>query len=153
MVERGWQIRLVPVWPKDLDYLAEAARRIGRHVEILDRFQDLDLLLDAIRTCRLFVGQKLHSVVFASAVYVPSISLAYHPKCVDFQRSLDRGEYAIGTDEVSVDRLVAKMDELMAGWDDHRRSLFHVVSTRRTRLEECAARIGTHLAGRAADEN
>lgn len=138
MRRRGWSIRLVPAWPGDVEHVRDIARRIGGAVEIFPRFLDLEALLAAIRECHVFVGQKLHSVVFASAVYVPAVMLEYHPKCADFHDSLGRSRYTMRTDRVTSDALVAMVDEIAASRDEHQAALLAGVARLRGRLEEAA---------------
>jgi hypothetical protein len=153
MQSRGWRIRFVPVWPADVSYIEEAARRIGRGVEVFRDFLELERLFAAIRECHVFVGQKLHSVVFSSAVYVPSVMLEYHPKCADFHDSLGRSRYTMRTDRVSADALVTVVDELACARDAHREVLVAEVGMLRARLLAAAERarllIGTDVQGRS----
>lgn len=139
MVLRGWRIRLVPVWPRDLPYVEEAAQRIGPAAEILRGYLDLETALAALRRCHVFVGLKLHSVVLASAVYVPSIMLDYQPKCTEFQASVGREEYTVRTDRVSAPELVEKVEELAKGSGRHRQLLAARVGPLRDRLRAEAA--------------
>lgn len=135
MVRRGWRLRFVPVWPRDVPSIVDAARRIGSSVEVFEDYLDLPRLLSAIRECQVFVGQKLHAVVFASAVYVPSIMLEYQPKCADFQRSLGGDQYMVRTDRVDASALTEMAEDLAARYDYHRASLVSGVSSLRGRLE------------------
>jgi polysaccharide pyruvyl transferase len=150
MRARGWEIVLFPVWPPDLRCIEEAARRIGGNTVVFSDFLDLDRLFAAIRECHVFVGQKLHSVVFSSAVYVPSVMLEYHPKCADFHDSLGRSRYTIRTDRVTCDALVAAVDELAASRDAHKAALIASVGALRGRLLEEATAIRRTLSRESA---
>ena len=93
---------------------------------------------DALRSCRVFVGEKLHSIVLAATVTPPALALGYHPKCLDFQESLQRGDYAVCTDRLEVSDLVDRVDELERGQEKHRAAIHAAVMTLRLRLEEAA---------------
>jgi polysaccharide pyruvyl transferase WcaK-like protein len=141
MCDEGWRIRFVPVWPRDLPYISEAARRIGSKVEVFTDFLDWDRLVTAIRECHVFVGQKLHSVVFSSGLFVPSLMIEYHPKCADFQHSIERAEFLVRTDRLNLDELVDRVDDLASARDDHSEALRRSVSLRRGQLLTHVGRI------------
>ena len=149
LVARGWRIRFIPVWPNDMPTILRAASRIGRRVEIFDRYLDLNACLTAIRECEVFVGMKLHSVVLASCVYSPSVMLEYQPKCRDFQRSIGREDYTIRTDAIDVDQLVGMVEELAENRDAHRLHLFTEVSRLRESLVAQAGWIARLVGARA----
>jgi polysaccharide pyruvyl transferase WcaK-like protein len=137
----GWSVKLVPTWFGDVPIMRAAARQIGGNASVFERFRNLTELLAALRGCRVFVGEKLHSVVLASAVYTPAFALAYHPKCTDFQASLGREEFAMRTDRLDLAELAARVEDLDRRADEHRADLYAAVSSLRGRLEAAAAEI------------
>ncbi len=152
MRDQGWRLRFVPLWPLDLPYIQDAARQIGSGVEIFQTFRSIEALHTAIRDCHVFVGQKLHSVVFASNVYVPSVMLEYQPKCADFQDSLGRGEFTVRTDRVDVTELIEKVTDLGARRDHHRQELYDAVYHRRQLLQKRVVKIRSLLGSTATSE-
>ena len=151
MRDDGWRIRFVPVWPRDLPYISEAARRVGSDVEVVTEFMDWDRLTAAIRECHVFVGQKLHSVVFSSGLFVPSLMLEYHPKCADFQLSIHREDFVVRTDRLSLDELVDKVEDLASRRESHSEALRRSVSLRREQLLLHVGRIRRSLGETAPD--
>jgi hypothetical protein len=150
MAGRGWRLRFVAVWPEDLPVVLETARRVGREAEVVEGWAGVDVLLARLRECRAFVGMKLHSVVLASGVHVPSVMLEYQPKCADFQRSVGRGDFLVRTDALDVASLVDRVDELDRGYEGHRAALGFAVGLLRTRLEIEAAALRGLLAQTAS---
>jgi polysaccharide pyruvyl transferase WcaK-like protein len=134
MLRRGWRIRFLPVWPNDVPAIEAIAGRLGSRVEVFEDFLKLEKLMGAIRQCRIFVGQKLHSVVLASGVYVPSVMLEYQPKCRDFQRSIGREEFTIRADVVDSLKLTRMVQDLDDGYVEHRAAVVAGVATLRARL-------------------
>jgi polysaccharide pyruvyl transferase WcaK-like protein len=145
MIHRGWRIRFVPLWPKDLRYTRDIARQLGDQVEVFDDYLDLDKLLGALRECTTFVGEKLHSVILASAVFVPSVALEYRPKCRDFQCSIGRERYTVRTDQLDHDRLVDMVDDLERHREHHSRALAEAVGRRRRDIRAHVRRIRDDL--------
>jgi polysaccharide pyruvyl transferase WcaK-like protein len=150
LMARGWRPRFVPLWPPDIESARMLERALGRELEIVEGFRDLSTLLHAIGGCRIFLGQKLHSVVLAAAVHVPAISLEYHPKCRDFQCSLGRERWTIRTDRVTAGAITDLVDEADAAHDEERRALYDAVRELRGRLDESAARARRTLAAAQA---
>jgi polysaccharide pyruvyl transferase WcaK-like protein len=140
LIDDGWRVRFFPLWPPDLESATLVQRALGREIEVVDAFLDVPALLRALTDCRIFVGQKLHSVVLASAVHVPSISLEYHPKCRDFQRSIDRERWTVRTDEITADTLTSLVVEADEGYDADRDAIFASVTELRQRLADSAER-------------
>jgi polysaccharide pyruvyl transferase WcaK-like protein len=136
----GWRIRYVPLWPADIASARELERILGREIDVVEGFLDLPTLLESLAPCRVFVGQKLHSVVLASAVHVPSVMLEYHPKCGDFQRSIDRERWTLRTDAVSRRALTSMVEELDADHDAQRAQVHSAVAGLRARLDESVER-------------
>lgn len=141
LTSRGWRIRFLPMWPADLAYIREAAERIGSAAHVIDGYLDLDRTLDAMRECRVLVGLKLHAVVLASAVHVPSVMLEYQPKCADFQASLGRSEWSFRADRISAGTLVEHVEQLAQNYTSERATLTAAVLELRDRLRAEAAAI------------
>ena len=145
LVEAGWRIRYIPLWPADLPSAYELQRVLGQEIEIVNNFHQLPELMRAIGGCRIFVGQKLHSVILASAMHVPSIMIEYHPKCRDFQRSVKRDKWTIRTDTITAARLRAMLEELENEHDRQRADLFATVRVLRAKLVASADRARSTL--------
>jgi polysaccharide pyruvyl transferase WcaK-like protein len=136
----GWRIRYIPMWPVDVESGQALRRASGVGMEVLDDFLDLDVLLDALASCRVFVGQKLHSVILAAAVHTPAVMLEYHPKCLDFQRSVERERWTLRTDAVTRDALLELIQEIDGSHAEQRRRLHATVGDLRRRLDDSAER-------------
>jgi hypothetical protein len=138
----GWRVRLVSVWPRDVPYLEEL-RRAAPGAEICD-CRTPSAVLDALRPARVAIGMKLHAVVMASALLIPSVMLAYQPKCDDFMASLDLEDRVRRTDELVVEDVLELVRDLDRRRPVHRAHLAAEVAGRRAaiaaQLEEIAAR-------------
>jgi hypothetical protein len=87
-------------------------------VEILQP-PTIDVLLDVIAPCAVMIGQRLHAVVLASAVDVPSLAIEYRPKCLDFQLSVGRGDWTVSTRGISAAGVLEPVMELLAAREKH----------------------------------
>lgn len=81
-------------------------------VELID--EDLTTLehLNQVAKCRLFVGHKTHSTIFALTTGTPLIGVAYHPKTIEFMKLYKLEKYAINDKELSTQILVDKFLDL-----------------------------------------
>jgi polysaccharide pyruvyl transferase WcaK-like protein len=133
-VARGWRVLVLPFWERDLPYVDDLVARVGAGAEVFPDWRSLPRLTEATRACRVFVGVRLHAVVLASLVYVPSVGVEYHPKLGDFQRSIGREAYTVRTDAVSTDALVELTETLAAERDDHVAALHRDVRRRQAQV-------------------
>jgi hypothetical protein len=141
LTQRGWRIRLVPLWERDLACTREVAERIGAGAEPAPGAPELGASLAAVGACHVFVGLRLHSVVFAAGLSVPSVMLAYAPKCVDFQRSIGALDHTMRTDALDPDVLVEHVEELARNRDRESAALAHRVAAARSELRAAIERI------------
>jgi len=119
----GWNITLFPVWKEDLEYVEEAARRIGNSVLICYEYKSVERSMDFLRSCDVFMGEKLHSVILSMCAYTPSIMLEYRPKCLDFMMSMDLEEFNVRTDSLSIDLLVHLLDKLYTNLEFYQKKI------------------------------
>jgi len=133
MVKRGLRLRFVPLWANEVPYMREVARRTGEEVELIEPSR-LETTLEAIAGCGTFVGQSASSVAFASALMIPSVMLAYHPKCVELHASVGMEDFTLRTDSLLVEDLVDRVDYLREGSSQHRLPLAEHVDGMRIRL-------------------
>jgi polysaccharide pyruvyl transferase WcaK-like protein len=112
MQNKGWQIVFIPAWSKDMPYIEEAVKRIGRPISIFSDYTSVDKVVDFLEKCDIFVGEKLHSVILAMCAHTPSIMLEYRPKCLDFMMSMKQEEFNVRTDMLSLDSIIDLVDKL-----------------------------------------
>ncbi|MEQ9570422.1 MAG: polysaccharide pyruvyl transferase family protein [Longimicrobiales bacterium] len=145
LVDRGWEVVLVPVWSRDVEWTRAVAARASRPVPVFDRFLNVEATLALLRTLDVFVGQKLHSVVFAHCVHTPAIALEYRPKCSDYMASVGQEHRVFRTDRLDVEAVLAAVDEAVADTETIQAELASEVSAARRRLEAFAARVSGQI--------
>lgn len=100
---------------------------------VLDRMQEkegvriipingLSDVIDAISRCNIFIGCRMHSLVFAISLGVPSINLAYGRKMVELYEQLDLSDFTVRLqgwehDEGLKDEILSKFNSLLANYD------------------------------------
>jgi polysaccharide pyruvyl transferase WcaK-like protein len=110
----GWQIEFFAVTPDDLRLIDEViAISSVRDCKIHKIYHSGDEYLDAVKHVSAFLGMKLHSVVLAMCAGVPSIMVAYAPKCHDFMKSFDLGHLAIDLGDANAQALNGLLEQIM----------------------------------------
>ena len=145
LIGDGWKLKFLPVWENDIPYIEEAVRNIGAETETFKNWESIDQTLDFLEQCDLFIGEKLHSVIFATCVYTPSIMLEYRPKCLDFMLSMGLEEFTVRTDGLSIDlilNLIQRLSENLEGIQDR---MFEKTSYYKKIQAKCADDISTYL--------
>jgi polysaccharide pyruvyl transferase WcaK-like protein len=137
---RGWELRLYSVWKRDLPYMRALAKRVGLDRSNLEfiPFSARDFVR-SVQTCGAFVGMKLHSVVLSTSAAVPSVMLAYDPKCDDFQESISRNDFSIRTDELTSRGLFTLIEQLLDEREFHSQAVRREVQHLRSQLLSYAA--------------
>jgi hypothetical protein len=113
-IERGRSVRVVPVWPRDIEYSAALVARVGQGCVLVPEAIEIGALLRELAAADAIVGMKLHSVVLAAAVGTPGVMVAYHPKCLDFHASVGRLDSTIRTDQLEDGSLSELTDRLLS---------------------------------------
>lgn len=68
--------------------------------------------LHEVTACRLFVGHKTHSIVFALTVGTPLLALAYHSKSVKFMEQYELEEFCIDDSKLCAESALELLDKL-----------------------------------------
>jgi polysaccharide pyruvyl transferase WcaK-like protein len=112
LVARGWKANFVAMADSDILPCQAAASQVGNAATVI-RASTYDAFLGAVGGSYVFVGERLHSLVCAASMGIPSIGIEYRPKVRDFQQSIGMGSYSLRSDEVSRDSLQDKLDGLI----------------------------------------
>lgn len=114
-IAKGFAVRFVPLHYID----EEAAHRLQQmlnpgEMSTLRFTGAVADTLAQIQECTVLVGQRLHATVLACALDVPTLSLSYQPKCLDFLESLHCAELAVDTQGITDSALIERFDWLCA---------------------------------------
>ncbi len=114
MHARGWRLRLLVVRPEDYRACRELVERSKvppQDVSLYCEYNSPRNFMSEAKKCSVFIDYKLHATALAMTTGVPSIMLAYRPKCDDFMRSLDCADWCLHLPEVDAEILSAKVEE------------------------------------------
>lgn len=89
----------------------------------------------------IFIGERLHSSIFATCAYTPTIMLEYRTKCLDFMASIHCKEWNIRTDSLDLDTVVDRVKYFYNNMEDHQKMLFSEMQDKVKCLHEAKADI------------
>ncbi len=95
-----------------------AAMTYREAAEVLD--EDLDPVdhMRRVARCRMFIGHKTHSIVFALTVGTPLLAIAYHPKTVDFMAQYGLADHSVPEEKLTAERLRDVYEKIRERLDD-----------------------------------
>ena len=112
--DAGWKVKWFVVCSADEGMTTKVATASGTTSDICHVYNDPVEYMNLVKSCSVFVGTRLHSVVLATCAYVPSLMLAYRPKCVDYMLSIGQDDHVIRTDKFRADEVWEKACHLSA---------------------------------------
>jgi hypothetical protein len=142
LTDRGWRVELLPFDLGDLKVSQAIAQRFKpTQVSLWPHFYQTHQTLKRIQSYDLVIGQRLHSVVLACGCGVPFVALKYAPKCDDFLASVDCQEFAVKTDALDLDQLLALVGQIDRNYDVRCQHLTAVGNRYRTLQRQTAKAI------------
>lgn len=108
---KNYQVIIIPFWRRDVTF----CKKLSQESKAMywNDWEDIQKTLDLISQATILIGEKLHSIVFSAACFVPFISLEYRPKCLDFSNSVGMDDFNIRIDKVNRDSVIDKFNALM----------------------------------------
>ena len=120
----GYRVRFFPMEmtgaaADDRPCIQEVLSRVQRKdaCEIVERDLDTVTHLKEVAKCRVFVGHKTHSQIFALTVGTPLLALAYHEKTKDFMGQYGLAGNCVSDSELSPSRLTTLFEMMVKDLD------------------------------------
>ena len=112
---RGYEVILIPFWKSNRQDIEDLSKKTG--VRIFEKWADFDATLNLLSTCKIFIGEKLHSLVFSAATSTPFIGLAYAPSHFDFVESVGFSKFTIPTTKITAEKILELFDEILNNYE------------------------------------
>lgn len=140
MLQDGWDIEFVPVYPKDLKVIDAAIQLSGGQgrIKIFQDYNSVQKTIERMQDYDIFVGQKLHSVVLSYCANTPAVMIEYRPKCRDFMTSIGMEKFNIRTSDFSVEKITPLFTELYANLETYRSKANSACLEYKARIEHSA---------------
>lgn len=118
-IARGYSVRFFPMEmkgsaPDDRSFIKEIVSQTKTPDLCSIYDNDMETLehLNEVSKCKVFLGHKTHSTIFALATGTPLIAIAYHPKTIEFLRQFKLQENAVNDNELTTAELCGIFDRL-----------------------------------------
>ncbi|HEY9878185.1 MAG TPA: polysaccharide pyruvyl transferase family protein [Leptolyngbyaceae cyanobacterium] len=142
LIAIDWRVELLPFHQGDLALSQQIAQEIGSpQVSIWTQFTEIEKTLQRIKTYDLVIGQRLHSIVLSCGCAVPFIALKYTPKCEDFLESIGLQSFALRTDELELDALLALVAQVEKTYTAYCQQLVEIGNHYRRLQQQAAQKI------------
>ena len=92
--------------------------------------QPIEKTLKQLEAQDIFIGERLHSVIFASCTYTPCVMLEYRTKCLDFMASINCQQWNIRTDKLDLDFIVDQIRYFYTNMEGHQQLIFSEVQNK-----------------------
>jgi hypothetical protein len=140
---RGYEVVLIPFWKNNMQDVENLSKKVG--VGIFEKWQDIEATLNLISNCKIFIGEKLHSLVFSAAANTPFIGLAYAPEHFDFADSVGFSKFTIPTTEITAEKIMDLFNDLIGNYETIQGKLASHVNEYREKQSRFADRISSDL--------
>lgn len=124
IISKGYEIVFFPMEikgtpPDDRPYIQNIIKNIANpsSCKIVDEDLETAAHLEYLAECKIFVGHKTHSNIFALATGTPLLAIAYHPKTVEFMKQYGLERNVIEDSFISAEKLEMMFDDIAADID------------------------------------
>lgn len=118
MVEKGYKVRFYPMkQPDDERVSQEVMNRMEHECRLIRGAESPDQILKHMSECQVFVGMRLHGLIFATNLGIPCVAIEYDPKVASFSKEADiynAGHYDYITKETLLKGIEAIEENLEA---------------------------------------
>lgn len=140
---RGYELVLIPFWTNNLKEIERLSQ--SENIPVFKDWLDIDANLELLSTCRVLIGEKLHSLVFSAAANTPFVGLAYAPEHFDFVDSVGFNEYVLSVNEITAEKVLTLFDNLIDSYEKMQSELGIRVNKFREKQRRFAARIADDI--------
>lgn len=112
MVEKGYKVRFYPMkQPDDEKVSQEVMNRMEHECRLIRGAESPDQILKHMSECQLFVGMRLHGLIFATNLGIPCVAIEYDPKVASFSK--EAGIYNAGhCDYITKENLLKGIEKI-----------------------------------------
>jgi len=134
----GWTVFLYPTAKSDMEYMLN---KIGLKnilgVNTYSNYTDIESSLDFLESMDIFVGQRLHSIIFAATVSTPFFALEYEPKTKDFLETINVSDNSEQVDRLNIRVIMNKIEAIYSNLDIEQSKLNDRMKKAKKEQREC----------------
>ncbi len=139
----GYEVILVPFNGKNAPRVQQVANQEA--VSFFDNWFNVESTVNLLASCKLLIGERVHSLVLSAAAGTPFVGIEFQPPCYEVAQSVGFEDYIIRTDTVSAAKILNLLKILMENYEDMRRQLISRVELYRKKQAEFATQISKDI--------
>lgn len=125
----GWNIYLFPTAKSDVPYMKKVfGSEIVSKIQVHYDYENIENSLTFLENLDVFLGQRLHSVIFAAITYTPFYAIEYESKTSDFLKTLGIHGVSLRTDHLDVEKVLDMINVLYSNIEVEQNKLFKLVN-------------------------
>ncbi|MBX3437090.1 MAG: polysaccharide pyruvyl transferase family protein, partial [Planctomycetaceae bacterium] len=146
MVDHGWSLLFLSTdyWQsEDRENDREVFEHVLKRMRSPDKVHVVDDILDpaelirAYGRCDALISVRLHPIILASTTGVPSVAIAYDPKCREFMTQLDMDRFCLDVESFDAAEAFSLLRELI----DDRAAISDRIQQRCTELQQATGEV------------
>jgi polysaccharide pyruvyl transferase WcaK-like protein len=111
----GYELIIVPFWKENMEDVASLSEKA--QIKVFAEWQNIAATMNLLSSCKIFIGEKLHSLVFSAAANTPFVGLAYAPEHFDFVESVDFSRFTMPITEISAEKILLLFHDLLDNYE------------------------------------
>ncbi len=146
----GYELIIVPFWKENMENVKSLSEQTS--IKVFDNWQDIGATMNLLSSCKVFIGEKLHSLVFSAAANTPFIGLAYAPEHFDFADSVGFSDLTMPTNATTAEKILLMFHEVINNYETLQNRLAANVNEYREKQRRFAERISSDIESLPADK-
>jgi len=104
----------------DREVLNSLVRRMQKKPQVLkiyDETPEIDEALAILSNADLLIGMRLHAVILATSMGVPSIAISYMPKVSDYMSFIDQDDFCLDVEDINSEKLQGLIKNITSNYE------------------------------------
>lgn len=128
LLKDNWTVFLYPTTTSDLDYMMNTiGLKEFKDIQTYENYTDIESSLSFIESMDIFLGQRLHSIIFAANTCTPFHAIEYEPKTSDFLLTTGFENYTSRTDLLDDEKVFQRINDLYDSIDIEQQKIFRLM--------------------------
>lgn len=127
LLEQGWKVHLYSTVISDVNFMkGYLSEELMDGLNVMDKSFSLKESLEFFEGIDVFIGQRLHSVIFSAITYTPFYAIEYESKTSDFLLTLGYENRSMRTDNLDLAVLLKRINEIYENIEQEQQKLFEL---------------------------
>ncbi|MGH2665079.1 polysaccharide pyruvyl transferase family protein [Flavobacterium sp.] len=142
LLKDNWSVFLYPTTKSDLDYMLNTiGLKEFKEISIYENYTDINKSLSFIESMDIFLGQRLHSIIFAANTFTPFHAIEYEPKTSDFLLTTGFEGYTSRTDLLDAQKVLNRINTLYESIDQEQQKIAGLMQVAKKEQEQCVQKL------------